>query len=574
VVPDGNPGPPTVTKDGVNISTRAEGQWDTFLIASFDPNSPDFYIKEYTIVWENDPNSWQSFGYYLTCNNLTALEMVNNNIDNKVGAGNEETALRNGGPHFNWYGTLTSFRAWETGPENIRTAVDEHGVPLFTETYEWNNFRTKNEMTLKFVDNTNWEVSWVIGGVKRSFTVPTYLGWEFNNKTSIELHYRMNQLYGGNSHKLRFYENEIEIQTISQSNIQTAVDAWIANPTTAEAIYGHISNWDVSQVTDMAGLFMMKTTFNENISNWDVSNVTNMAQMFYVASSFNQDISNWNVSNVTTMENMFNTASSFNQDISNWDVSSLENMSAMFYYNSAAFVINGNSVSFPQTSFNQDISNWDVSNVTNFSYYGGTNPSGLSSHSSDSFKDSDPLYFTSGFVEEAGGPNGLRGTGGDQGTVYQSIDLWDNNHPTYGPSGVMLFNNSTTTGQWHGSSPANDTEFVTFQFPTAKTISRYRMWYGGNTVWESYPHQVWLYGSNNNSTWTLLHNANTSTGWVSTTNAADIGNGVNCKTFDIPSNVQGSYTYYKTQMQTLFQATGSGNQHTNLHEIVLYSGHE
>ena len=140
---------------------------------------------------------------------------------------------------------------------------------------------------------------------------------------------------------------------------------------------------------------MMQTTFNENISNWDVSNVTNMAQMFYVASSFNQDISNWDVSNVTNMENMFNTASSFNQDISNWDVSSLEKMSAMFYYNSAAFVINDESVSFPPTSFNQDISNWNVSNVTNFSYYGGSNPSGLSSHSSDLFKNSDPLYFTS-----------------------------------------------------------------------------------------------------------------------------------------------------------------------------------
>ena len=95
---------------------------------------------------------------------------------------------------------------------------------------------------------------------------------------------------------------------------------------------------------------------------------------------------------------------------------------------------------------------------------------------------------------------------------------------------------------------ANETEFVAFEFPTAKTITRYRMWFGGNPVWQSYPHQVWLYGSNNGSSWTQLHNANTATGWVSTTNAADIGNGINCKTFNIAANLQASYKHYKIQM--------------------------
>ena len=35
------------------------------------------------------------------------------------------------------------------------------------------------------------------------------------------------------------------------------------------------------------------------ISNWDVSNVTNMRWMFANASSFNQPLNKWNVSNVT-----------------------------------------------------------------------------------------------------------------------------------------------------------------------------------------------------------------------------------------------------------------------------------
>ena len=37
------------------------------------------------------------------------------------------------------------------------------------------------------------------------------------------------------------------------------------------------------------------------ISNWDVSNVTNMEYMFVHASSFNQPLNKWNVSNVTNM---------------------------------------------------------------------------------------------------------------------------------------------------------------------------------------------------------------------------------------------------------------------------------
>ena len=72
-------------------------------------------------------------------------------------------------------------------------------------------------------------------------------------------------------------------------------------------------------VTDMSGLGL-GSEFNVDISNWDVSNVTNMDALFMDASSFNQDISCWDVNNVENMSNMFNGASSFNQDISAWNV--------------------------------------------------------------------------------------------------------------------------------------------------------------------------------------------------------------------------------------------------------------
>ena len=91
-----------------------------------------------------------------------------------------------------------------------------------------------------------------------------------------------------------------------------------------------------------------------NIGDWDVSNVTNMGGMFKSASNFNQDIGSWDVSNVTAMYSMF-FATAFNQDISGWDVGSVANMRKGC--SSHAF------------SFNQDIGGWDVSNVTKMNGY-------------------------------------------------------------------------------------------------------------------------------------------------------------------------------------------------------------
>ena len=58
--------------------------------------------------------------------------------------------------------------------------------------------------------------------------------------------------------------------------------------------------------------------FNADLSNWNVSNVTDMFGMFGACSVFNQDLSSWNVSNVTDMRLMFLDCSVFNQDLSNW----------------------------------------------------------------------------------------------------------------------------------------------------------------------------------------------------------------------------------------------------------------
>ena len=137
--------------------------------------------------------------------------------------------------------------------------------------------------------------------------------------------------------------------------IREAIKEWLDDKNSAENKYGHISNWETSEVTDMKLLFENAEDFNDDIGMWDTSNVTNMSGIFYDAKSFNQNIGDWDVSNVTNMfyddedaGGMFEGAVSFNQDISRWDVSKVENMTGMFC---------------EAKSFNQDIGRWDVSNV-------------------------------------------------------------------------------------------------------------------------------------------------------------------------------------------------------------------
>jgi surface protein len=138
---------------------------------------------------------------------------------------------------------------------------------------------------------------------------------------------------------------------MTDSNIYTARDAWLANPTSAEATYGHISTWETGEVTDMTNLFCAAnpdwygsercneaaSNFNDDIGDWNVGSVTNMKYMFrgrYTdrggVSAFNQDIGNWAVDRVTDMWGMFSGASSFNQDLSEWKIDSAVDMRFMF----------------------------------------------------------------------------------------------------------------------------------------------------------------------------------------------------------------------------------------------------
>ena len=180
------------------------------------------------------------------------------------------------------------------------------------------------------------------------------------------------------------------MKELNDSNIRDAVDLWFSDIKKSNRLYGIISKWNVSKVTNMDKLFALQYNdkfqdyykkyllFNEDISNWNVSNVTSMYRMFWESNEFNQDLSNWNVSKVLNMDNMFYGAKKFNKNINNWDVSNVTNMSGMFY-NTIEFnqdlsnwnvskVYNMQYMFYDAITFNQNISNWNVSKVDNMQY--------------------------------------------------------------------------------------------------------------------------------------------------------------------------------------------------------------
>ena len=180
-----------------------------------------------------------------------------------------------------------------------------------------------------------------------------------NNYIIEKLKVNKNKLKGGPECTL-FPEDKFELadmikKEIEQNGVKCSLNhidtnkiidmSYLFSQTAKFGLYnfnGDISNWDVSNVTDMSRMFS-HAEFNGNISDWDVSNVKDMDSMFEY-SNFNGDISEWDVSNVKNMYRMFKNSEFNNDSICNWDVSNVVNMMGMFN----------------TSPFNHDISNWKV----------------------------------------------------------------------------------------------------------------------------------------------------------------------------------------------------------------------
>lgn len=107
---------------------------------------------------------------------------------------------------------------------------------------------------------------------------------------------------------------------------------------------------NVSEVTNMSGMFWSSGSLVANIKNWDTSKVTKMDHMFDGAGVDGMDLRGWDTSKVTTMEAMF-LAVDGQPDLRGWDTSSVTTMRQMFYL----------------TSVNPNMSDWNFASISDMS---------------------------------------------------------------------------------------------------------------------------------------------------------------------------------------------------------------
>jgi surface protein len=150
---------------------------------------------------------------------------------------------------------------------------------------------------------------------------------QFNN---IILHPGGSQ-FAGITKPLTFTSgNNLGIPTIMVNTSLVSCFADCAN-------FNSLVNWNTSAVTNMLGMFVRTTIFNNGAANNDytkpltfiTNNVTNMNSMFNFAPSFNQslnyydninNIQYFNISNVANMNGMFYYASAFNNGGASGDI--------------------------------------------------------------------------------------------------------------------------------------------------------------------------------------------------------------------------------------------------------------
>jgi hypothetical protein len=182
------------------------------------------------------------------------------------------------------------------------------------------------------------------------------------------------------------------LDKINNTSIRQLIVAYFNHPEWFFNDERSISNWNVSEVTDMSDLFHAYAyegevneynieTFNKPLK-WDVGKVTNMSQMFRGAYMFNQSLANWNVNKVKDFTDMFNHAVDFNGEM--WQLEPIDGddeepiMLTGMFSNTKSFnqplnqwntstVMRTNGMFMDAKAFNQDISGWNVSMVENMS---------------------------------------------------------------------------------------------------------------------------------------------------------------------------------------------------------------
>merc|ERR1712185_578741 len=131
------------------------------------------------------------------------------------------------------------------------------------------------------IDVTRWDISRVTNMVLMFYSATSFdqtLCWDTSGATTTSMF-----MNSGGASALGHQNCNHSSPAITNDNINTVVMHWCSNPATTASIYGNISDWDTSGVTDgfyeliyedcgRASSNMITTsTFNEDISDWNTS---------------------------------------------------------------------------------------------------------------------------------------------------------------------------------------------------------------------------------------------------------------------------------------------------------------
>ncbi len=213
---------------------------------------------------------------------------------------------------------------------------------------EWNTANVTNmiymfyENDLADPDITAWDTNKVSNisfmFARASAATPDFSSWDCTVNTNASY------LFAGNSGN----QPTPTIATCSTSCITNM--SYMFNGSTLNP---NVADWNVSNVTNMQGMFSSTTNANPDVSGWVTSSVTNMASMFYNATAANPNVSSWNTGSVTTMDSMFRGNTVATPNVATWNTGNVTSFRRMFY---------------GATQANPNVTDWNVDKVNDTSY--------------------------------------------------------------------------------------------------------------------------------------------------------------------------------------------------------------
>ena len=341
-----------------NDDNNSIGQWDTSKVTTF---SYMFGSDSFTgyMVFNQYIGDWNTSN----CLNLSYMFFRNPKFNQDIGT---KIVKKNGITYLGWdiKNVTTLLSMFSSNGVNIPPGeFNNNNSPNI------GNWNTSSVTTFQWTFNTQSNFDQNIGTKEVDFPGGiNYIAWDTQNVTSF---YAM--LYAHPSRKGVFNNGGS----------------------------GKIGNWNVSNATTMAAMFINQPLFNQNIGTsqvtvgastylaWNTVLVTDMSFMFYNSVTdavFNNGDSSsigfWDTSKVITMTQMFTGAPFFNQNIgprvvtdlriipyTSWDVGLVRTFNYMFYgfnfprnmhtFNNAGGTLQGGSNS---------IQSWNTISATNMSY--------------------------------------------------------------------------------------------------------------------------------------------------------------------------------------------------------------